>query len=94
MNALETLTEKAGRNPEQAVTLADLKVLIQELKEQAQWIESSNRVLSARLQRIQRKTDSAYVFGSNEGAIRQELSELQKQQKTMQQVIQKLMYRS
>jgi hypothetical protein len=90
MNALETLTDKINRSPEQPVTLADLKILLTEVWELNQWIENSNRILTSRINRIARKSDSQYVFGSNEGALRQELSELQKRQKQTETIISKI----
>jgi uncharacterized protein (DUF1697 family) len=90
MTALEQLQKRADESP---VTMADLKALLTEVRELETWIQTSNRVLTSRINRIARKTDSAYVFGSNEGAIRQELAELQKKQKQTETILQKMMLR-
>jgi hypothetical protein len=90
MTPIEQLTEKASRNPEQAASLGDLKALITELKELGTWIESSNKVLNSRLIRLQRKCDSSYVFGNAELTLRQSVADLEKRQKEMQTIIQKI----
>jgi hypothetical protein len=93
MSQLDELQKRADESPEQAVTMGDLKAITVELKELGTWIESSNKVLNSRLIRLQRKCDSSYVFSSSESGLRQELAELQRQQKTMQQVVSKIQSR-
>jgi hypothetical protein len=90
MTPIEQLQKRADENPGTPVSLADLKILVQELKEQAAWIETSNKVLTTRLIRLQRKTDSQYAFGSSESGLRQELAELKKRQEQTETIISKI----
>jgi hypothetical protein len=90
MTPIEQLQKRADESP---VTMGDLKILLQELKELGTWIEASNKVLTSRLIRLQRKSDSAYVFGNAELTLRQSVADLEKRQKEMQQVISKMQSR-
>jgi hypothetical protein len=90
MSQLDDLSRRADESP---VTMADLKILLTEVKELETWIENSNRILTSRINRIARKSDSAYVFGSSEASLRQQLADVEKRQREMQTVLQKMMLR-
>jgi hypothetical protein len=90
MNALEQLTDKINRNPEQPVTMADLKILLTEARELAEWIQVSNKVINRRLVQMQKKCDSSYVFGSSEASLRQSVTDLEKRQRDMERIISKI----
>jgi hypothetical protein len=90
MTPIETLTEKASRNPNEPVTGSDIKVLIQEVRELGEWIQTSNKVLTSRLIRLQRKCDAVYVTGTNEIEIRQSVQQLQTELKTMRTMVNRM----
>jgi hypothetical protein len=90
MTPIEQLQKRADESPGTPVTGSDIKVLIQELKEQGRWLETSNRVLTSRLNQLKRKCDSSYVFGSSEASLRQQLADVEKRQRDMERIISKI----
>jgi hypothetical protein len=93
MTLIEQLTDKINRNPEQAVIMADLKILLTEAQELGEWIQTSNKVLTSRLQRLQRKADATYMGGSNELEFRERIQKLEKELENMRVIFSRMQNR-